>query len=204
MIFLSLFWEFFKIGLFTIGGGYAMLPLIMQVVGDMGWMEQQTFINFVGVAESTPGPFAINIATFVGMQTGYETFGIWGGILGAICATLGVVLPSLVIIMAIFSVIVRFENSKLVKGFLYGAKPCAMGLILSAFITVFLSAVAPDVNLTFGQQSSWEGFSWISLGLVAFFVTLSQIKIKKKKIHPLMLIALSAVIGILLFGVFQL
>ena len=66
---------------------------------------------------------------------------IWGGILGAICATLGVVLPSLVIIMAIFSVIVRFENSKLVKGFLYGAKPCAMGLILSAFITVLLSAV---------------------------------------------------------------
>ena len=204
MIFLSLFWEFLKIGLFTIGGGYAMLPLIMQVVSQQGWMESQMFVNFVAIAESTPGPFAINIATFVGMQTGMELFGFWGGVLGVICAVSGVVLPSLVIIMAISSVFVRFENSKLVKGFLYGAKPAAMGLIFSAFITVCLTVVLPNVHLDNLSNSSFDGFSLVSLVLVAIFVLLSQIKINKKKLHPLILICISAVLGALIFGVFQL
>ena len=85
MIYLDLFWTFFKIGAFTFGGGYAMLPLIREAVLDHGWMDDARIINFIAVSESTPGPFAINMSTYVGMET--------GGLLGALCATLGVVLP---------------------------------------------------------------------------------------------------------------
>ncbi|MBO5726467.1 MAG: chromate transporter, partial [Clostridia bacterium] len=94
MIYLELFLTFFCIGLFTFGGGYAMLPLIQQEVARQGWLTDAQLVDFVAVSESTPGPFAVNIATYVGMQTGGGTENILGGFLGAICATLGVVLPS--------------------------------------------------------------------------------------------------------------
>ena len=87
MIYLELLWTFFKIGLFTFGGGYAMLPLIQEEVISHGWMTDEQIINFIAVSESTPGPFAINIATYIGTEMGN---GFWGGLLGAFCATLGV------------------------------------------------------------------------------------------------------------------
>ena len=89
---LLLFWEYFKVGLFTIGGGYAMLPMVNQMIERQGWLTQQELTDFIGIAESTPGPFAINLATYVGMTVGQSTsLGIWGGILGSIVATTAVV-----------------------------------------------------------------------------------------------------------------
>ena len=93
MIFLELFWTFFKIGAFTFGGGYAMLPLIQESVSAKGWLAMEELVDFVAVSESTPGPFAINIATYVGMET--------GGVFGAVCATLGVVMPSFIVILIV-------------------------------------------------------------------------------------------------------
>ena len=89
MTFLVLFWEYFKVGLFTIGGGYAMLPLVTQIVTVRGWMSERQLIEFVGVAESTPGPFAVNLATFVGSTVGSQTsLGVFGGLLGWCCLRL--------------------------------------------------------------------------------------------------------------------
>ena len=103
-IFASLFGIFFKIGLFTIGGGYAMIPMIKAEVVNMNWMSVNDLIDFIAIAESTPGPFAINIATYVGIIVGGQA-GIWTGILGAIFATVGVVLPSFLIILLIATAI---------------------------------------------------------------------------------------------------
>ena len=106
MIFLTLFLTFFKIGLFTFGGGYAMLPLIQEEVIAHDWMSMEQLVNFVAVSESTPGPFAINIATYVGTET--------GGLLGAFCATLGVVMPSFTVILIVAQFYEKFKESKTV------------------------------------------------------------------------------------------
>ena len=107
MILLDLFWTFFKIGLFTFGGGYAMLPLIQAAVADHGWLSTEALLNFVAVSESTPGPFAVNIATYIGSEM--------GGIPGAACATLGVALPSFLIILIVARCYERFRASRIVS-----------------------------------------------------------------------------------------
>ena len=114
MIFLKLFLTFFKIGLFTFGGGYAMLPLIQEEVLSNGWMELSSLIDFIAVSESTPGPFAINIATYVGSQMGSD-FGVIGSIFGSFCATLGVVLPSFIIILIVAKIAGTISISQICK-----------------------------------------------------------------------------------------
>ena len=108
MIYLKLFLTFFKIGLFTFGGGYAMLPLIQAEVLENGWMTNTEIMNFVAISESTPGPFAINMATFVGTET--------GGIFGAFCSTLGVVMPSFIVILLVATFYEKFKKNKVVEG----------------------------------------------------------------------------------------
>ncbi len=203
MIYLALFWEYFKIGLFTIGGGYAMLPLVTQIVLNRGWMTEQELINFVGVAESTPGPFAINLATFVGNTVGSRDYGVLGGILGATVATVAVVLPSLVIIIIVTKLLDKFKNSKYVNGALSGIKPVVVGLILSAVVTVGCKVILPQLNFKSLSADGFSQFNWISLIIAACVFALSNIKIKKKKIHPILLIIASAVAGIVIFGVFK-
>ncbi len=132
MIYLTLFWTFFKIGLFTFGGGYAMLPLIQQYVLGFNWLSEEELVNFVAVSESTPGPFAINIATYVGSSQ--------AGVLGALCTTLGVVLPSFVIILIVAKCYMAFKESLVVRGMMNGLKPVVVGLIGSAVIS-FAAAV---------------------------------------------------------------
>ena len=115
MIYFDLFLAFLKIGLFTFGGGYAMLPMIQEEVTAHGWLNQSELIDFIAVSESTPGPFAVNIATFIGTRT--------GGVLGSLCATLGVVLPSFVIILIVARCYQKFKSSRLVIGAMNGLKP---------------------------------------------------------------------------------
>lgn len=173
MILLDLFLTFFKIGAFTFGGGYAMLPLIQEEVVAKGWLAEKEIINFIAVSESTPGPFAINISTYIGSEM--------SGILGAICATLGVVLPSLIIIILVAKFFDKFKTNKIVKGCMTGLKPAVIGLIgasvLSIGETVFIE----------------NGFSFASLIL---FLSMSILAFKK--VHPIIIILISALVGIIL------
>ena len=128
MIYLELFWTFFLIGAFTFGGGYAMLPLIQIEVVNKGWLANEDVINFIAVSESTPGPFAINMSTYVGSEM--------GGVFGAACATLGVVMPSFIIILIVAKCYDRFKRSKLVKGAMSGLKPAVIGMIGTAVLSL--------------------------------------------------------------------
>jgi len=199
MIFLQLFWTYFKIGLFTIGGGYAMLPLIRQQVIGV-YVTEQLFWNMLAVSEATPGPFAINLATFVGMNVGVSQGGIMLGFFGALVATTAVILPSLIIVTVVSRLFIKFKNSKLVQGALYGIRPVVVGLVFSALIMVTLTLILPNVKLDDLANSSAVGFDYVSLIFLAVFTALSFIKIKGKRVNPLVLIGISAVIGIVLFA----
>lgn len=181
MIFLELFWTFLKIGAFTFGGGYAMLPLISAEVEAHGWMSEQALVNFIAVSESTPGPFAINIATYVGTEV--------GGIVGAACATLGVTLPSFVIILIIAKCYERFRNSRVVKGCMSGLKPAVVGLIGASVLSVGTTVFVPEgVTAEVFQNSTF----YISAGIFFLAVFLAF-----RKVHPILIICISAVFGIL-------
>ena len=180
MIYLELFFTFLMIGAFTFGGGYAMLPLIQEEVAAKGWVEAAALVDFVAVSESTPGPFAINMATYVGAEV--------GGVLGAVCATLGVVVPSFVIILIVAKCYDKFRQSKVVKGCMSGLKPAVVGLIGGAIVSVgaavFFSAgwdVAAFQELKF----------YLAAAICAVMLVLSF-----KKVHPIIIICISAAIGI--------
>ena len=180
MILWELFWTFFKIGAFTFGGGYAMLPLIQDAVTAKGWVSSQALVDFVAVSESTPGPFAVNMATYVGAQL--------QGIPGAACATLGVVLPSFLIILIIAKCYQRFQKSTLVRGVMAGLKPAVVGMIATALLNVATTVFAP------------MGWAWTLLTTPEFYVSagifgLSAILAFRKK-HPILIICLSALLGI--------
>lgn len=195
MIYLNLFWVFFKIGLFTIGGGYAMIPLINAEVIANNWLENEMLINFIAISESTPGPFAINIATFVGTSTG----GFWG----AIFATLGVVMPSFIIILFIAVFFHKFTDKQVVKDAFYALRPAVIGLIFYAFFNLTRQTIFSEVTLS--RLTSFKSTDITGLIIFVFLFIISQIplKIKKKtfKLHPVVLIALSAVVGIVVYGV---
>lgn len=180
MIYFDLFLAFLKIGLFTFGGGYAMLPMIQEEVTAHGWFNQSELIDFIAVSESTPGPFAVNIATFIGTRT--------GGILGSLCATLGVVLPSFVIILIVARCYQKFKSSRLVIGAMNGLKPAVVGLIGAALFSLSQTVFFPT-----GLSASVFGTAqfYVSLGIFAAAVVLAF-----KKLHPILIILLSAVIGV--------
>jgi len=182
MILLELFWTFFRIGAFTFGGGYAMLPLIQAGVQSNGWMSMEKLINFVAVSESTPGPFAVNIATYVGTNT--------AGILGGICATLGVVLPSFIVILIVARCYERFKASGVVQGCMSGLKPAVVGMIASALLSVGQTVFFPN-GMSAGVFGNAE-----FLGSAAIFVLMAVLAFRKT--HPILIVCLSAVLGVVL------
>ncbi len=183
MIYLLLFFEFFKIGLFTFGGGYAMIPLVKELVLKYDWITEEEFYNFIGVCESTPGPIAINMATFIGAEQG----GFWG----SVCATFGVVLPSLIIIILVASILSKFIKNKYVQFFLKGVKPVVVGLILSTGI-ILLAKVIGYQNL---ETFNFNLQSTIIFGILVLLFLLFKY-VFKKKINNILLICISAVLGI--------
>jgi chromate transporter len=190
---LELFFIFFKIGLFTFGGGYAMIPLIkQQIVDEHQFISHEMLLDFMAVAESTPGPFAINTATFIGTET--------YGVLGAVFATLGVVLPSFIIILLIAVLGSKIIKSRPFQNILKGIKPCVCGLIIGAGFTVSLKNFFPKLELS--KNLDFSGFDYISLILTIFILVLSNIKFKdkKKKLSPVILILIGAVLGLVVFG----
>ncbi len=190
MIYLELFATFFMIGAVTFGGGYAMLPMIQEQVG-LRWghlISEQAMIDFVAVSESTPGPFAINMATYVGSVVGGQNGGAFWSVLGSFCATMGVVVPSFVVILIVAKCYEKFCNSRTVKGIMTGLKPAVVGLIASAIAGVFMTVFFPVGFTT--QVFSLASF-YISAGIFGLMLLLAF-----KKVHPILLICLSAILGI--------
>ncbi len=192
MIFLELFWTFFKIGAFTFGGGYAMLPLIQEQVVMHGWLTEEAIVNFIAVSESTPGPFAINIATYVGSQVGgtYDSSVLFA-ILGSACATLGVVLPSFIVILLVAKFYQQFKNSHTVSGLMTGLKPAAIGLIASAVVSMAITVFIPN---GFSTSIFKSAELYISAAIFALCAALAFVK--KKKVPPVLIICIAAVLGI--------
>ncbi len=187
MIFLKLFLTFFKIGAFTFGGGYAMLPFIKEEVLANGWMPLSEIVDFIAVSESTPGPFAINMATFIGNHQG-SAYGVFGGIFGAFCATLGVVLPSFIIILIVARMYEKFKNSKVVAGCMTGLKPAVIGFIGAAVVSI-------AATVFIGSGFSLEIFKSVDFYASAV-IFIGALVLTFKKVHPIIIICLSAVIGI--------
>lgn len=180
MLLLELFWTFFKIGLFTFGGGYAMLPLIQQEVLAKGWMTQEELVNFIAVSESTPGPFAVNISTYIGMEN--------AGIPGVLCCTLGVVLPSFLIILIVARQYAKYRESRIVSGCMAGLKPAVVGLIAAAVLSVGGTVFFPDALTlsVFGTAVFWVSAAIAAGGLILAF----------RKVHPILIVLLSAALGV--------
>ncbi len=193
MAFLKLFLTFFLIGIVTFGGGYAMLPMIQEQVA-LHWdklIPPEQLINFVAVSESTPGPFAINMATYIGSVVGGNEGGIGMTILGSFCATMGVVMPSFIVILIVAKIYDKFRASKLVKGAMSGLKPAVVGLIANAILGVVMQVFIPAGSaLTLFTSPAF----YVSLGIFAIMVVLAF-----KKVHPIIIIGCSAAAGIL-FG----
>ncbi len=191
MIFLQLFWTFFKIGLFTFGGGYAMLPLIQEEVLNNAWIEQELLVNFVAISESTPGPFAINMATYVGSEVGlaFGNLGVFGAFIGSVVSTLGVVLPSFIIILLVAKIYDKFRQSKTIKGLMSGLKPTVIGLMGSAVLSIALTVFFP-LGLAFDVFTTPQFY-------VALVLFVSMCILAFKKVNPIIIIGISAVVGIL-------
>lgn len=180
MIYLQLFWSYFQIGLFSIGGGYAAMPLIQhQVVEIHPWLTMTQFTDIVTIAEMTPGPIAINSATFVGT--------LIAGLPGAIIATVGCVFPSCIIVMTLAFIYYRFRGLSIVQGILAGLRPAVIAMIASAGINLFLTAVYADKSINIAALVIFLG---------AFFV------LRKWKVNPIKVMVGSGLVGLILFSIF--
>ena len=189
MIYLKLFLTFLEIGAVSFGGGYGMISLIRETVIGNGWLSEGELLNFIAVSESTPGPIAINMATFIGASK--------GGILGAFLATLGVVLPSFLIILTIVSVASGLLNKSGVKAFLNGVKPCVVALIIGTAVTMGLNSLLGLKAISEGIEFNYRGFIILFIILGVHFLLKYAFK---KKTKPIFMILLSAVLGILIYG----
>ena len=194
MIFLELFFTFFKIGLFTFGGGAAMIPLIQQEAISRAWLTESELLSFIAISESTPGPIAVNMATFVGSSQG-ELFGgpLWAAV-GSICATLGVVMPSFIIILIIASAFTKFAEYKVVRTILTTIRPLVVGMILSAGAFLMLSAIGFS-NI---KSINIDPVCIVLTAVVALIMFLYG-KIFKKSIPVIHLILCAAGLGIITY-----
>ncbi len=188
MLYLNLFWEFFKTGLFAIGGGMATIPFLYDMADATGWFSRMDLANMIAVSESTPGPIGVNMATYVGYLTGMSQGGILQALLGAVIATLGLITPSIIIILIVAAVLKSFRNSKTVNHAFYGLRPASTGLIAAAGISVAASNL---ISLGDSLSLNWKG-----LILAAVLWLLTNKVEKTKKFHPIVFIGLSALVGI--------
>ena len=183
MIFLDLFLGFLRVGCFTFGGGYAAIPLIRDVVLDYGWLTEDQLTYMIGVSESTPGPIMVNLATYVGSSQ--------GGMLGSLLATLAVVLPSYCIILLILILLKNIIRNPNAKAMLGGMQPCIIGIIVATGVQLSLKACVPQGAADIKALV----IAALLVGVIAFC------KKTKKKISPIKLIMISAVLGILIYGI---
>ena len=187
MILLCLFWEFFKTGLFAVGGGMATIPFLSEMAARTGWFTQSMLADMIAVGESTPGPIGVNTATYVG----YTVAGVAGGII----ATLGLVLPSFLIILIVAAFLKAFRTNKYVDRVFYGIRPASIGMIAAACVTVMRLCLV-DVTTFASSRRVLDLFNWKGLALFAVIWVLTNLVKRTKKLHPVVFIAASAVLGI--------
>ena len=188
MIYLRLFIEFFKTGLFAVGGGMATLPFLYAMSDSTGWFSHAQLADMIAVSESTPGPIGVNMATYVGFST--------AGIAGAVVATLGLVTPSVIIILLIAKVLQSFRSNKYVDAAFYGLRPCSIGLIAAAGLLVVKVALL-NTELYAATGSVADLFNFKALILAALLVVLTRYFKPTKGRHPVLFIAISALAGAL-------
>lgn len=187
MIYLELFWSFFQIGLFSVGGGYAAMPLIQHQVVDLHpWLTMTQFGDIMTIAEMTPGPIAINSATFVGTQV--------AGLFGAVVATLGCVLPSCIIVLTLAYIYYRFRSLKTVQGVLAGLRPAVIAMIASAAISLVIMSFYGERTL----PENLGGINYISV----FIFAAGFLVLRKWKVNPICVMMGAGAAGILLYSVF--
>lgn len=179
-LFLTIFIEFFKTGLFSIGGGLATLPFLFAMTDKYDWFTATELTNMIAVSESTPGPIGVNIATYVGFKI--------AGLPGAIYATLSLVLPSIIVIIIIAGFLEKFRDSKIVKNVFFGLRPAVVGMLAVSLVTVLKSALYIP-----GASALIASFSWVK---IAAFAVLLFLVLKFKK-HPILYIAIGAAVGII-------
>ncbi|MBS5658785.1 MAG: chromate transporter [Oscillospiraceae bacterium] len=193
-IYLQLYWEFFKTGLFAIGGGMATLPFLKDIGASTGWYTYSDLMNMLAVSESTPGPIGINMATYVGYLV--------GGLPGAVIATLGEVTPSIIVILLIAVLLKNFQDNQYVNWAFYGLRPASTGLIGGACVAVMLEVLtfvhisAGGIVNTFGLERG-QIFNLPALALAAVLLVLTNWVKKVKEWHPIVFIGLSAVVGVI-------
>ena len=188
MILLRLFWEFFKTGLFAVGGGMATLPFLYNMSATTGWFTEAQLADMIAVSESTPGPIGVNMATYVGFST--------AGIPGAVVATAGLVTPSVIIILLIARVLAAFRQNKYVDAAFYGLRPCSVGLIAAAGLMVVKIALF-DFDLLQSTGRLLDLFNLKALILAAVILVLTRFVKPLKKLHPVVFILGSALVGVL-------
>lgn len=187
MILLRLFFEFLKIGLFSVGGGMATLPFLYDMSDSTGWFTHAQIADMLAVSESTPGPIGINMATYVGYTT--------AGVAGALTATIGIIIPGIALVLIITAVLDKFRGNVYVEGAFYGLRPASVGLITAAGILVIEISL---MNMALYQQTGViaDLFQWKAIALAALLLVLTRWVKKTKSLHPVYFIAFSAVVGI--------
>ena len=191
---LLLCWEFFKTGLFAVGGGLATLPFLTQIQARYGWFSADMLANMIAISESTPGPIGINMATYVGYTTCATIGGVSLGILGALLATFFLVLPSVVVILVIARFLKAYQQNRLVQGAFACLRPAVAGLIGAAGFSVLKIALLTGAAWT-GWNSLTAIINWKGVILAAAVFVCMQVK-ALKKLHPIVYIAAAAVIGV--------
>ena len=195
ILYLQLFWEFFKTGLFAVGGGMATIPFLYNMADSTGWFTRIDVDNMIAVGESTPGPIGVNMATYVGYITGMNEGGLPFALLGAVVATLGLITPSIIVILIIASFLRSFRDNRYVESAFYGLRPAVTGLIAAAAFEIYritLLAIEPFLE----TRNLLNLFQWKNIVLFAALFILN----KKVKWHPVFIILIAAAAGI----VFQL
>ncbi len=180
MIYLDLFLGFLRVGCFAFGGAYGAIPLIRDVVLSYGWMTDEMLTYMIVVSEGTPGPIMVNLATYVGSNQ--------GGLLGAVIATLAVVLPSFIIILLVMAILKNALKNKYVQAVLHGLKPCIIGIILATGVYMTFNHAVVDIR---------AGLLTVVLAAIMF----GSKPVLKKKMSPILLIVISACIGMLVYGI---
>lgn len=188
-VLLQLFLTFLKIGAVSFGGGYAMIPMLTDEVTANGWLTESELMNFIAVSESTPGPVAVNMATFIGASQ--------GGFLGALLATLGVILPAFIIILIVAAVFKKLLQYAGVKGFLSGVRPVVVGLIISTGALLFATVVAGYTAVGAPLSFDWKALCIFAL-IAAIYLVFKFFR--KKSLSPIILIIISAAAGVVLYG----
>ena len=195
MLYLRLFWEFFKTGLFAIGGGMATIPFLYKMSDATGWFTYMDLTNMIAVGESTPGPIGVNMATYVGFTVGMENAGLAGAAFGATIATMGLVAPSLMIILAVAAFLENFRDNRYVNSAFYGLRPASTGLIAAAGLSVVMTNLFTGDIMADGfslDAVNWKGWA---LAVVLWVLT-NKVK-ATKGLHPVVFIGISAVCGVL-------